>query len=169
MLVSQASLTRRPFNPEEHRQSGLGVVKALRGEQEATELSSVQPSMLRGMHGGAAHVLGRVGADPAVDVSEAVVTARGRQPAVDPRRGQATSLHRTALQLEMSPRHFEHGQVVIGGLLEQIAQIVPVGVQGSAAVAGQKRDSCQFGRIGGEPGAWPLNVRDDGCHEGSSL
>lgn len=43
----------------------------------------------------------------------------------------------------MSPRRVEHDEVVIGGPLEQVAKIVAVGVQGSAAEAGQKRDSCQ--------------------------
>ncbi len=64
------------IQPEEHRQSGVGMVKALGGEQELTQLASVQPPPLGGMHGGAADILGRVGADPAVDVSDAVVTAR---------------------------------------------------------------------------------------------
>ena len=94
------------IQPGEHRQSGMGVVKALRGEQETAEPVSVQPSTLRGMHGGTAQLLGRVGADPAVDVSEAVEPAGGGQAAVDCRSGQATLLRRSSVQLEMRPRRF---------------------------------------------------------------
>ena len=52
---------------------------------------------------------------------------------------------------------------MIGGPLEQLAKIVAVAVEGSAAVAGQKRDCCQFGRIDGEAGNWPVDSRGDGC------
>ena len=169
MLVSHASLTRRPFNPSSTAKAAWAWSESLCGEQEPTELSSVKPSTLRRMHGGAAHVLGWVGADPTVNVSEPVETARGGQAAVDRRSGQATLLHRTAVKLEMSPLRFEHSQVVISSPLEEVAKIVTVGVQGAAAVAGQKRDRCQLGRIDGEPGSWTLEVRGDGCHWSSSL
>jgi hypothetical protein len=69
----------------------------------------------------------------------------------------------------MSPGRFEHSQPMIGSPLEQVAKVVPVGVEGSSAVGGQKRDGCQFGWIDGEVAPWSLDSRGDSGHWNPSL
>jgi hypothetical protein len=124
---------------EQHRQSGVGVVEALGGEEEPAELAPVQSAPLRWMDLRAANVLGWVGRDPPVYVGEAVEATGGGQAAVDSRSCQTALFHRGSVQLKMGACGLEHRQVVIGGPLEEVAKIVAVGVEGPAAVAGQKR------------------------------
>jgi hypothetical protein len=59
----------------------VGVVEALRGEQESAEFTAVQSAALGRVHGRTAYVLGRIGGDAAVDVREAVeATSAGQSP-----------------------------------------------------------------------------------------
>jgi hypothetical protein len=52
----------------------------------------------------------------------------------------------------MRPGRLKHGQVVIGGLLEQAAEVVTVSLQGPTAVGGQERRRRQLGLMAGVPG-----------------
>ena len=63
--------------PQQRRQSRMGVVKALGGEEEPAQVPTVEAASLGWVDLGATHVLGGVGGDAAVDASEAVVAARG--------------------------------------------------------------------------------------------
>jgi hypothetical protein len=53
-------------------------------------------------------------------------------------------LHRGPVQLKIGACGFQHGQAVIGGPLEQVAQIVAVSVEGPAVVARQERHRGQW-------------------------
>ena len=57
---------------------------------------------------------------------------------------QAAFLHRGPVQLQVGSGGLQHGKVVIGGPLEQVAQVVAVGLEGPAAVAGQERHRGQL-------------------------
>jgi hypothetical protein len=72
--------------------------------------------------------------------------------------GQAAFLHRGPVQLQVGSGGLQHGGVVIGGPLKHGAHVVAVGLQGPAAVAGQKGDRCQL--IFGES-EWRLSLADD--------
>lgn len=50
----------------------------------------------------------------------------------------------------MGASRLEHGQAVIGRPLEQVAQVVAVGVEGPPAVAGQKGYRREFCLVGDE-------------------
>lgn len=76
-------------------------------------------------------------------------------------RRQPPLLHRRAVHLKVGTAGFEHGQAVVRRPLEQVAQIMAVSVERSAAVAGQKRNSCQFRRIHDVLGSRKLNGRSD--------
>jgi hypothetical protein len=89
-------------------------------------------------------VLGRVRRDAPVDVSEPEEATHRRQPPVDRRRRQPAVLHRRAVQLDVRPGRSEDNQFVIGGPLEEHAQIMPVRLQRPAAVPGEERDSRQL-------------------------
>jgi hypothetical protein len=85
---------------QQHSQRSMSVVESFGGEEKLTQLASVHPSPLGGMHGGTADILGRVSADPAVDVSEAVVTH-----AVDRRRSIVDAARpRSSIEVRYSSR-----------------------------------------------------------------
>lgn len=126
----------------------MSVVEPLCDEQEPSELAPVQSALLCGVDGGTAYVLGGVGRDPPVDVSEAVETARGGQPPVDCGGGQTAFLHRRSVHLEVGAGRLEHGHAVIGCPLEQVTKIVAVGVEGPAAVAGQESTAANWASSG---------------------
>jgi len=65
---------------QEGRQGGMVVVVALRREQEGAELAPVESAAFARVDLGASDVLGRVGADPPVDMGEAVEAADCGQP-----------------------------------------------------------------------------------------
>jgi len=48
----------------------------------------------------------------------------------------------------MGTGRFDHGQAVIGGPLEQVAQVVAVGVERPSAVSGEERYGGELGFIG---------------------
>ena len=68
---------------QEHGESCMGVVDPLGREQKRPQLSPVEAAGVVGVDLGPAHVLRRVGDDPAVDVGEAVEAADGGQPPVN--------------------------------------------------------------------------------------
>ncbi len=78
----------QPVRAEQHRQSGVVMVVALRGEQARSEFAAVQPPALGRVNLRAANVLGRVRRDPPVDVGETVEAAHGGQAPVNRRRRQ---------------------------------------------------------------------------------
>jgi hypothetical protein len=93
---------------------------------------------------GATNVLGWVRRDPSVDVSEAIEATHRRQPTIDRGRGETALLHRGAVQLDVRPSRVEDEQLVVGRPLEEGTQVVPIRLQRSPAIAGQKRRNCQF-------------------------
>ena len=97
---------------------------------------------------GAADVLGRVGRDAAVDVGEAVVTAHRRESPIDRRGCEASLFHRGSVNLDVGTRGIEHGEVLVGGPLEVVAQVVAIGLQCSAAVPSEERSSRHLGFVG---------------------
>jgi hypothetical protein len=147
----------------------MGVVEALGAEEESAQLCTIQSAPFRWVHRRATNVLSWVGRDPAVDVSEAVEAAGGRETPVYGRGGQPPLLHRRAVHLKVGAAGFEHGQTVVGRPLEQVAQIMAVSVERSTAVAGPERDGCQFRRIHGALGSWKLNGRSNSGHGCSSF
>ena len=93
---------------------------------EHAKLCAVQSSGVGGVDPLAADVLGWVRADAAVDVSEPVEAAHRREPPVDRRRGEPPLLHGTSPQLDVRARRCEHRDVVVGGPLEEAAQVLAV-------------------------------------------
>jgi hypothetical protein len=59
-----------PVEAEQDTQGGVVAVVTLGGEEEGGEFSPIEPPSSRGVDLGPADVFGRVGADPAVDVSK---------------------------------------------------------------------------------------------------
>jgi hypothetical protein len=99
------------------------------------------------MHLGASYILGRVGRDPPVDVGEAVVAADRRQTPVDRRGSQAPLLEGTPVELDVRSGRLENGDADVVSPLEEGAQVVTVGVEGAAAVAGEKRGRSELGVV----------------------
>src|SRR5438874_3942129 len=93
---------------QQHSQRSMVAIKPLRGKEVSAQLAPIEAAPFRGLNLGTAYVLGGVGADPAVDVSEAVETARGGQTPIDGRRRQPSFLHRGSVHLQMSAGRFEH-------------------------------------------------------------
>jgi len=92
----------------------MGVVDPLGREQEPPEVGPVEATGVVGVDLGTTDVLGRVGADPAVDVGEAVEAAHGRQPPVDSGGGQAPGLHGPHVQRDLGPGGLEDVEAVVG-------------------------------------------------------
>ncbi len=114
-------------------------VDALRGEQKPAQLVAVETSTFARVDFGAADVLGGVGGDASVDVSEAVEPAHRRQAAINRRRGQSALFHVLAVQLDVSSGRGQDLEPDDAGPIEETAEVLPVGVQGPAVVAGQER------------------------------
>jgi hypothetical protein len=118
---------------------------------------------------GAADVLGRVRTDPAVDVGEPVEAAHRREPPVNRRRGEPPSLHGASPQLDVRAGRREHGDVVVGGPLEEAAQVLAVGLKGTAAVARQERRRSELRLVEPSIGERRLQRRagreTDGAHD----
>ena len=143
----------QPVQAEQHRQSRVVMVVALRGEQERSEFAAVQPPALGRVNVGAANVLGRVRRDPPVDVGETVEAAHSGPAPVNRRRRQTLFFEPTAIQLDMRPGRFEHRHAHLGGPGKEPAQIVAVGVKGPAAVAGQERRRSNLSFAGSRSGS----------------
>ena len=60
---------------EEDSQGGVGVVETFSGEEESTELAAVEAALLGWVDRRSADVLGRVGPDAPIDVSDAALSA----------------------------------------------------------------------------------------------
>jgi hypothetical protein len=121
---------------------------------------------------GSAYVLGWVRADASVDVRESVEATDRRESTVDRRGCEAAVLHPGAKQLDMRTACLEHGDAVVGGPLEEAAQVVAVRLERPAAVAGKERDRSKLRFIELEPGpghAYRRRCRLDGGHGWSSL
>ncbi len=113
-----------------------------------------------------ADVLRRIRPDPTVDVSESVEAAHRRQATVDRRRRQSLLLHPTAVQLDVRTRRREYDELVVRRPLEEPAQVVAIGIQGAAAVAGQERDSGELRVIDDEVVCRQLDCRRRGLDGG---
>jgi len=122
----------------------VGVV-ALGREEESAELASVEPTPLARVDLGPAGVLRWVRGDPAVNVGEAIEPADGGRSAIDSRGSQAPFLHGAPPQLDVSPLGLEDVETDIGTPLKEGAQVVAIGLEGSAAVAGQVRSRRYLG------------------------
>jgi len=85
--------------------------------------------------------------DSSIDVGEAIEAAHRRQARVDRRRCQASVFHPASVQLDVGPGRGEHGEVFVGCPLEEAAEIVAVGLERSAVVAGQERDGGKLGAL----------------------
>ena len=136
---------------EQGGQGGVVGVVALGREEEPAELAPVEATPFARVDLGPAGVLRWVRWDPAVDVGEAIEPADGRQPPIDGRGGQAPLLHGAPPQLDVGPLGLEHVETDVGAPLEEGAQVVAVGLEGSTAVAGQVRSRGHLGlgeRIG---------------------
>jgi hypothetical protein len=120
------------------------VVVAFGSEEEPPQFAAVQAATFGWMDLGSAHVLSRVRCDPPIDVSEAVGTADRRKSPIDGRCGQTSLLQPTAVQLDVRSGRLEDGDADPGGLLEIAAQVVAVGVERSAGIAGQERGCRQL-------------------------
>ena len=92
----------------------------LGGKQEPAELTAVHSVSFVGLHLGAAHVLGGIGGDPAVDVGEAEVAAHCRQAPIDRRWRKAALFHRGAVHLDVSPGCSEDRDVVVGCPVKEV-------------------------------------------------
>jgi hypothetical protein len=129
---------------KQHSECRVVAVVLLGGEQEHAELGAVEPSSVTRVDLRASDVLGRVRADAAVDVSEAVEPADRRQPSVDRGGGETAPLHPGPEQLDVRAGCRQHIDVVVRGPLEEPAQVVPVGLEGPSAVAGEERRCCEL-------------------------
>jgi hypothetical protein len=117
------------------------------GGKEHAQLGTVQATSVGRVDLGAAHLLGRVRADPAVDVGKPVEAAHRREAPVDRRRRKPSFFHRASPQLDVRAGSGEHWDVVVGGRLEEAAQVVPVRLEGAAAVARQERRRSELGLV----------------------
>ncbi len=104
----------QPVETMQQGKGGVRVVVPLGREQEQPQLGAVQAACVGGMHWWPSDVLGRVGADAAIDVSEPVEAAhRGRSP-VDRRRREPATLHLPSEQLDVRARRPEDLDGVVG-------------------------------------------------------
>ena len=162
--VSFAGLANpKPVQPEQHRESGVGMVEPLGGEEEPAELAAVQPTPLRRMDLRAANVLGRVGLDPTVDVGEAVEATRRRQAAVLP-------APRSTIEVRYNSRWVRVASSTAmlwsAAHWNRLRRSWRVGVEYPAAVAGQECHGGQLGLVGWErPDSRVQFSREvKGCH-----
>jgi hypothetical protein len=127
--------------PEEHCKRRVVSVVLFSGEQEDAELGAVQAPGIGWVNLWAADVLGRVRPDPPVDVSEPIGAAhRGKAPCrLLTRQGHERPSSNN--ELDMGASRLEHRYPVAGRPLEDAPQVVPLGVEGAAAVAGEVRRS----------------------------
>jgi hypothetical protein len=93
------------------------------------------------------HVLGRVGADPAVDVGEAVVAADRRQAPVDDRRGEPAFVHPRPVQLDVGSGCLERSQADVVGPLEELTQMSAIRRERAAGIARQERRRRELGLV----------------------
>jgi hypothetical protein len=146
MLAAQASLTRKPFNPSNMASAAWpwSNHSAVKRSRPSSPRSSRRRSVGCTV-GRRTYWAGLEEIRPSM-WAKVEPTSSGQAP-VDSRRGQAVFFHQGSVQLEVGAGGFQNGQAVIGRPLEQVAQVVEVGVEGPAAVAGQERHRCQFGLI----------------------
>ena len=102
MLVTHASETRKPLSPG-HGEGGVITVESFGGEQERPELGPIHTMTLGRAHLGAADVLGGVGRDAPVDVSELLGAAHRRESPINCRGGQPVLFHGRPVQLNVGP------------------------------------------------------------------
>ena len=96
-------MTRSPFKPNSTANVACpGDVRSAVYKNPASAV--VHPTLGSGMDTRPTNVLGRVGADAAVDVGEAVVATHRRQSPINRRGGQSTVIHRRPGQLDVRPR-----------------------------------------------------------------
>jgi hypothetical protein len=114
------------------------------GEQEAAELGAFHAVSLAWVHLRPSHVLGRVRGDPAVDVREPVQAAHRRQAPIDRRRCESALLHVMTEQLDVRACRSEHLESNGPGPGEEEAEVLPVRLQRSTAVAREERHRSQL-------------------------
>ena len=93
------------------------------------------------------HVLGRVGADPSVDVGEAVVPADRRQTPVDRGSSEPAFVHPRPIQLDVRSGRLERSQTNVVSPLEELAQIGAIRIEGAAAVPREERRRGELGLV----------------------
>jgi hypothetical protein len=91
----------------------------------------------------------------ATDRGESTVDRRRREPAV---------LHPGAEQLDVGTARLQNSDAVVGGPLEEAAQVVAVRLERPAAVTGKERDRSKLRLIDieldpGAPGSWSRPTR----------
>ena len=139
MFVPQASETRRPFSPS-------STASAAWSRSNRSAVNKNVPSSPRpipwpspGCTLGRRTYWAGFRRDPSVNVSEPIEAAHRREPPVDRRRRQLPFLHRGAVQLNVRPRCLENLQPVNARPLKEHAQVMPVGLERSAAVTSEER------------------------------
>src|ERR687892_1153472 len=142
----------QPVQPEQHSKRGVVPVVLLGGEQEHAELGAIKAPGVRCVDLGSAYVLSGVRADAAIDLREPVEPTDRREPTVDRRRGEPAVLHPGAEKLDVRTARLHDGDAVVGGPLEEAAQVVAVLLERPAAVAGKERDRSKLRLIDLAPG-----------------
>src|SRR5919106_1622499 len=161
-----------PVQAEQHGERGVVTVVLLGGEEEHAKLRAIQTASGRGMDLRSADVPGGVRADASVDVRKPVEPTDRRQATVDRRRGEPAVLHPGTEQLDVRATRPEHGDALVGGPLEEAAQVVAIRLERPAAVAGKERNRSELRFIELEPGLGLSDRRRcrlDGGHGWSSL
>jgi hypothetical protein len=115
-------------------------VVLVRSGQEHAELGAIQAARVGGVDLGSADVLGWVRADASVDVREPVEATDRRESTVERRRREPAVFHPGAEQLDVRTARLHAGDAVVGGPLEEAAQVMPERLERPAAVAGKERD-----------------------------
>jgi hypothetical protein len=147
-------------------------VVLIRSKQAHAELGAIQPASVGGVDLGSADVRGWVGPDASVHVREPVEATDRGESTVDRRRREPAVLHPGAEPLDVGTARLHDGDAVVGGPLEEAAQVVAVRLERPAAVAGKERDRSKLRLIDLEldPGCPDrCRCRLDGGHGWSSL
>ena len=118
-------------------QSGMVGVVALGREEERAELAAVEAAAFARIDLGPARILRGVRRDPTIDVGESVEPTDRREPPIDGRGCQTPLLHGARPQLDVGSPGIEDVETGVGAPLKEGAQVVAIGLKGSAAVAGQ--------------------------------
>lgn len=90
-----------------------------------------------------------------VDVGEPIEPADGGEPPVDGGRGQSPLFEPAPVGLDVWTGGAQDVESGVAGPLEEVAEVVPVGIEGAPAVAGEERcgsDVRLIDELGCEPG-----------------
>jgi hypothetical protein len=146
---------------EEHHQGRVLMIDPLCGKEKTTELVAIETPTFARMDLRSPDVLSWVGADPAVDVSEAVEAADGREASIDGRRSEIPIFHVVPIELDVRSFSLENLEVDGRRPREETLEIVSVGVERPALVASKVCHGSQFGFVEGV--ALPCRLDEEPC------